>query len=331
MIPAAELTDPGAAARAGARALLHAPPVNALALLSFLGEALSHTPGDDIQALLDLADLLLATGQNIAVLEKLSARARHHQGRTRALVELRLGHANRLTGNEILARRHYQSVAALAPDIPLDQWPPGTGGNPHDDVQGLFNVFADRFDSHLAGTLRYTVPELIGDLLKEMGTGHALDILDAGCGTGLCQPVLGPRAARLDGCDLSLNMLGKARERGGYSHLWWSDLLEFLPCQPDKWQMVVAADVLIYMRDMDAVFRHVTTSLRAGGQFIFSLLSTDGGDIERRPDGHYHHGDAYIQALAKANGLSVRSWQRIIPRYEQGVPLDGRLVMLQKP
>lgn len=331
MIPPADLTDPGAAARTGARALLHAPPVDAMALLPLLGEAQAHTPNDDIQAVLDLADLLLATGQNIAVLEKLSARARHHQGRTRALVELRLGHANRSMGNEIVARRHYQSVEALAPDIPLDQWPPGTSKNPHDDVQGLFNVFADRFDSHLAGTLRYTVPELIADLLKETGTGHGLDILDAGCGTGLCQPVLGPRAARLDGCDLSLNMLGKARQRGGYSHLWWSDLLEFLPRQPNKWHMVVAADVLIYVRDMDAVFRHVTASLRAGGQFIFSLLSTYGGDIERRPDGHYHHGDAYIQALATANGLSVRSWQQIIPRYEQGQPLDGRLVMLQKP
>ncbi len=330
MIPHATLTDPGTAARAGARALLGTLPVDAMALLPLLVQAQECTPRDDIPATLDLADLLLDTGQNIAVLERLSMMARRLPDRMRAFVEVRLGHANRALGNDGMTQRHYQTAAALAPDICLDQRHASAGRDPQDDVQGLFNVFAERFDEHLAGRLRYSLPQMIGDLLQEVGTGRNLDILDAGCGTGLCQPVLSPYASRLDGCDLSLNMLAKARQ-SGYRHLWWSDLLAFLPGRTDGWDMIVAADVLIYISDIEALFRQVTSALRTDGRFLFSLLSTNGADMERRPDGHYHHGDSYIQALATANGLSVRSWRQIVPRYEQGQPLDGRLVMLQKP
>jgi predicted TPR repeat methyltransferase len=331
LIPPANFTDPGAAARTGAHALLGRPPVDAMVLLPLLMQAQEYTPHDDIPATLDLADLLLDTGQNIAVLERLSVMARRLPDRMRAFVEVRLGHANRALGHDGMAQRHYQTAAALAPDICANQSRASAGRDPQDDVQGLFNVFAERFDEHLAGRLRYSLPQMIGDLLQEVGTGHNLDILDAGCGTGLCQPVLSPYASRLDGCDLSLNMLAKARQRGGYRHLWWSDLLAFLPGRPDGWDMIVAADVLIYISDIDALFRHATSALRRDGRFLFSLLSSNGADMERRPDGHYHHGDSYIQTLATANGLSVRSWQQVIPRYEQGQPLDGRLVMLQKP
>ena len=38
-------------------------------------------------------------------------------------------------------------------------------------------------------------------------------MLDAGCGTGLCGPLIAPHARRLVGVDLSGQMLAHARER----------------------------------------------------------------------------------------------------------------------
>ena len=48
-----------------------------------------------------------------------------------------------------------------------------------------------------------------------LSPAKALDILDAGCGTGLCGPLLAPYARRLVGVDLSDGMLKHAREKNG--------------------------------------------------------------------------------------------------------------------
>ena len=46
-----------------------------------------------------------------------------------------------------------------------------------------------------------------------------LDVLDAGCGTGLCGPLLAPYARRLIGVDLSEGMLALAKEKHVYDAL----------------------------------------------------------------------------------------------------------------
>ncbi|MCX4239251.1 class I SAM-dependent DNA methyltransferase [Paraliomyxa miuraensis] len=55
-----------------------------------------------------------------------------------------------------------------------------------------------------------------------------LDVLDAGCGTGLCAPLLRPLARTLVGVDLSGKMLDQARRRGGYDELIEAELTEML-------------------------------------------------------------------------------------------------------
>ena len=55
-----------------------------------------------------------------------------------------------------------------------------------------------------------------GALVADAGraAGKALDVLDAGCGTGLCGPLLAPYARRLAGVDLSGGMLAQAAREG---------------------------------------------------------------------------------------------------------------------
>src|SRR6185503_17156267 len=77
-------------------------------------------------------------------------------------------------------------------------------------VKDLFDSYADRFDDELVEWLHYRTPELLEQLVLRNPPPAPLDILDLGCGTGLCGPLLRPIARRLTGVDLSPNMLAKA-------------------------------------------------------------------------------------------------------------------------
>ena len=87
---------------------------------------------------------------------------------------------------------------------------------PTDSIAGLFDRYAPHFDAHLVGKLEYHAPELMAAALERVWDGKPVDILDLGCGTGLCGVLLRKMAATLAGVDLSPAMIDKARERGVY-------------------------------------------------------------------------------------------------------------------
>ncbi|MFV3127893.1 class I SAM-dependent DNA methyltransferase [Niveispirillum sp. KHB5.9] len=312
--------------------MLDAPPIDALQFLPVLAEATRLTPSDDIAGTLALADILLMAKRHIAVLGLLSRPARQWTGVERVQAELLLARSWQGIGSIQTARRAYETASRLAPSLDLGPALAALAEVEATSVQSLFDVFADSFDEKLLGTLGYAIPGMLGGLLAELGVGDGLSILDMGCGTGLCAPSLAPRAARLDGCDLSLNMLEKAAQRGGYSHLWWGDLLDVLSSWTAAWDLAVATDVLLYIPDIEPLFARMATALRPGGHFIFSVLTPAGDvEVERRADGHHHHSDAYISRLIGQSGLSVSHWQEITPRYENKQPLEGRLVVARRP
>ena len=81
-------------------------------------------------------------------------------------------------------------------------------------IERTFDGFAASFDSKLA-QLSYRAPALVAETLKrsDVARSRSLDVLDAGCGTGLCGARIAPYARRLVGVDLSERMLAQARER----------------------------------------------------------------------------------------------------------------------
>jgi predicted TPR repeat methyltransferase len=79
-------------------------------------------------------------------------------------------------------------------------------------VEAVFDEYADNFDSKLVKSLGYRGPEYIAAALERHLPGaRGLRVLDGGCGTGLCGPVLAPYAGHLAGIDLSANMLAPRR------------------------------------------------------------------------------------------------------------------------
>ncbi|MCY7314452.1 MAG: tetratricopeptide repeat protein [Rubrivivax sp.] len=191
-------------------------------------------------------------------------------------------------------------------------------------VQSLFDGYAAGFDAHLIDKLRYCAPAVLGRHLRTSGRRFA-SALDLGCGTGLCAPELRPLAERLTGVDLSSAMLEQARARGLYDRLVQRDIGAHLLAEaPAQHDLVLAADVFIYVGALDTVFAGVRRALQPGGLFCFSVEQADDTvDHTLRPSSRYAHSARYLQSLAASHGFVVqRLWQDAV-RNDQGQAVAG--------
>jgi len=206
-------------------------------------------------------------------------------------------------------------------------------------VEKIFDGFAASFDSKLAG-LHYRAPSLVEAMLADSGlpASGQLDVLDAGCGTGLCGPLVAPWARSLVGVDLSGKMLAQARERHAddgrpvYDELHQAELTAFLQVHREAFDVVVSADTLVYFGDLGEVIPATAGALRANGVAIFTL--EDAGDESAAPfhidsHGRYAHRPEYAAACLAASGLEAD----IVPaelRLEAGIPVKGLVVRARK-
>lgn len=196
-------------------------------------------------------------------------------------------------------------------------------------VQALFDSYAGAFDEHLVERLQYRAPELLLQALPHAGFGAALDL---GCGTGAAGRLLRPRVQGLAGVDLSAGMLGQARAHGVYDTLHQAELVAHLEATPERFDLVFAADVFIYLGDLAAVFAGVRRVLRPAGVFAFSVEAADDRvDFELRPSSRYAQSARYLRALAAAHGLHVHGLRQDTLRLDQRQPVAGWLAVMSAP
>jgi predicted TPR repeat methyltransferase len=201
-------------------------------------------------------------------------------------------------------------------------------------VARIFDGFASSFDAKLSN-LHYRAPALVAAVLENTGLEPKRDlhILDAGCGTGLCGPLVTPWAGRLAGVDLSGGMLARARERAIdgrplYDELHQAELTAFLREHPGQFDVIVSADTLVYFGDLAEAFAAAATALRGHGRFVFTL--EDAGDDALEPfhidaHGRYAHRVDGVQRLLKDAGF-VAEIVRAELRMEAGVAVKGLVV-----
>ena len=156
-----------------------------------------------------------------------------------------------------------------------------------------------------------------------------MDIIDRGCGTGLCGLQFRDLARTLTGVDLSPKMLEKARERNVYDNLIVADLATVLRAPGASYDLIIAADVFIYIGDLAPVFDACRAALRTGGLFAFSLEAGE-EDVPYilRTSGRYAHATGYIRMLAETAGLKVISHDHVIIRKEITDPIPGYIFVL---
>jgi len=193
---------------------------------------------------------------------------------------------------------------------------------PRSYVEGLFDQYATRFDRALS-ELKYEIPRQLFDAVVAVRPDGGKDIADLGCGTGMCGQIFRPIARTLVGVDVAANMIQMATARGVYDRLVRGDLNDFLGAHIGSFDLVIAADVFIYVGDIDAAFAATRAALRPGGQFAFSVEAFDGEGFILRPSRRYAHSLAYLRSLAMRYGFTERASHPVSVRQEEGQDLPG--------
>ena len=204
-------------------------------------------------------------------------------------------------------------------------------------IEGLFDDYADRFDVALVEKLGYSVPAALAAMVAPLAPFST--VVDLGCGTGLFGAVMRNSAARLEGFDLSANMLAKAEGKLIYDHLGQADLS--LPAETSglfaegmpkhRADLVSAADVLIYLGSLETVFPLVLDLMSPQGVFAFSVEDASPAEgCVLKGTFRYAHSEAYIRALLASHGLIVVDMARTVIRMDAGKPVDGILFLSQR-
>ena len=200
----------------------------------------------------------------------------------------------------------------------------------------LFDGFAQTFESKL-GELDYSTPKYLAHELG-LGTGqfaHKLDVLDAGCGTGLCGTYLRPVARTLVGVDLSPGMLRLAKEKNLYDALHEGGINEFLRQHVRAFDLIVFADVLVYFGELLDVIESSFRSLRQEGRIAISAECIEPGasgeSFVLQASGRYAHSPNYIRQLFEHIGFSIERFTFCTLRMENEKPILGCIVVASKP
>jgi predicted TPR repeat methyltransferase len=205
-----------------------------------------------------------------------------------------------------------------------------------DYVRALFDEYAPKFDRHLTRSLAYRGPDVIADGLRRACSRRLRDYrfglaLDLGCGTGLMARALEGLCAAIEGADLSPGMLEKAAKTKLYDALHEGELVSFLSGRATaEADLVVAADVFVYMAALDAVFRETHRVLGSEGLFAFTVQAHEREGFILGEDARYAHSERYLRQLAEATGFTVVILERVSTREDRGVPVPGFLCVLQR-
>lgn len=203
---------------------------------------------------------------------------------------------------------------------------------PPEFVRDLFDGYADHFDRHLTGDLRYRVPQMLSDLVRRILTPApgTLDILDLGCGTGLCGSLFRDLARTLTGVDLAPKMLEQARQKGVYDELVLADITQPLAGRERAHDLILAADVLIYLGDLAPLFTACRGTLRQGGVFALSIETLkEGHGYRLLPSGRFAHSKAYLRTAAHSAGMAQLASTAVILRKDAGQPVPGAIFLLR--
>lgn len=200
----------------------------------------------------------------------------------------------------------------------------------------IFDSFSQSYDEKLK-LLGNQGPEMASTVVAQLGFARKrrLDVLDAGCGTGLCAPFLRPLAKKLEGADLSPGMLTEAKNKNIYDLLTRSDLATGASLPAGPFDLIVSSDVLVYFGDLALVLTNFATILRPAGWLVITV--EDAGDDGRvrgwvlDPSGRYKHTEAYLRSALIAAGFSgPKVIIRNTLRSEFGQPITGIALAAQR-
>lgn len=200
------------------------------------------------------------------------------------------------------------------------------------------SIYADEsvgrsLENSLHGRLNYQTPAILQAALQDIhGTERqTLDVLDLGCGSGLYGTLVQPRSKRLVGIDLSAAMIAECQRKGVYNELHVKDIVDYLTETSERFDLIVAMDVLCYFGDLRSLIQRCADILRPNGILACS--------VERTPDdspwqfhryGHFLHSAAHLREAAIDAGMREAHMTECALRHELGEDRIGFVALFSK-
>ena len=201
-------------------------------------------------------------------------------------------------------------------------------------VRTLFDDYSSYYDSAMLDSLGYRAPAHLRSLATRVMPNAAppMRVLDLGCGTGLSGEAFKDLATggRLDGIDLSPGMIEEARRRNIYSDLIVDDFETALATPGLSYDLIIAADALIYHGDLKPVLSGAARRLDPGGFCLFTVEKMAGEGWEQTPANRFRHSEAYLRRCAEQSGFAVSEIVECALRSESNAPVEGFAVALTK-
>jgi predicted TPR repeat methyltransferase len=204
-------------------------------------------------------------------------------------------------------------------------------------VRAVFDQYAPRFDDALVEGLAYRGPQRLLELVSRARAPFPVTgfdaMLDLGCGTGLAGAAFRTQVRHLTGLDLSAGMIAQARAKGIYDRLETGELVEFLAAERAarrRYDLVIAADVFVYLFDLAPVARAVADVLSPEGLFAFTVETHGGDGVELGDKLRYRHGAAHVRAAVAGGPLQLVELAPVATRIESGAEVPGLLAVTER-
>ncbi len=197
-------------------------------------------------------------------------------------------------------------------------------------VRETFDSFAASFDGVLK-RLDYQAPFLVRKALQQVDPDfNSWQLLDIGCGTGLCGALVRPMVKRLVGVDLSSKMLERAKARTIYDELIEAELTGFCSQVKAAYDVITCVDTFCYFGDLTDAVQAAANALKTKGWFIFTLENLEERDSAKdyrlNLHGRYSHTETYLRTLLTNAGFSIHNLETAVLRKEKDEHVAGMVV-----
>jgi ubiquinone/menaquinone biosynthesis C-methylase UbiE len=144
----------------------------------------------------------------------------------------------------------------------------------------------------------------IGKLLPLLSDLKGKKVLDVGAGTGRVACELFNRGAQVTALDVSEKILDVLKKKNAKIKTVVGEA-EILPFEKETFDAVVAAFLVVHLKDLSRFFDEVYRVLKPGGEFLFTninqkeppIVKTKAGDIQIKS--FYHRPDRIREILEK--------------------------------
>lgn len=202
---------------------------------------------------------------------------------------------------------------------------------PADYIRDIFDNYSGRYDNSLVTELEYAVPAIMRENVDRVLQPplHSAMGLDLGCGTGLSGLAFSSLCKTFTGVDISSKMVDIASGKKIYSSLYVAEILEYLQVCPERYSLVVAADVFGYVGKLDEIFTALLRVTQPGACFCFSTEDTENGKYILRKSGRFAHSPDYIDTLC-GTGWRLVAQTPVNLRREKGDWIAGKVYITVK-